>query len=421
MGKTSTSSCTRQTSAVMKFLICLTLVLACVVQTSAILDIILSLFDEVKMPGKEVKLLGCFVDNLDGCFIPGIFGGCAVPHPGRVFQGGVKEYPTETVVKRCLEDAIKNGVDTFAIQDLRFCYANDKNAAKHYNKYGPRIILPFCAWGKGGILSNDVYQIVKKEPKRDDIVTQPPPAPLPKCTFTPGDGSGGSEVKVGSQAKGKDCLRLCMEEKKEDDRINGVTYSRAGNNNKGCWCEVQMTGINKSQTKKNKYKTCFINDVVPPTPPAPEPASFNYGSWKNKNCPATYTSQGCHAENPSFDRKDAKLLVYWRHDIEWARARRGAFGQSLVCACAAAAEKAGMPFFAIHFWGECWGVNIRDLSPIGGGDCVRANFARGMCMSGGQTVCLADKHFMVYGNFRKSHAPVQQQQQFAHPPPRIVA
>merc|ERR1712193_413897 len=342
MGRTSASSCTRQTSAVMKFLICLTLVLACVVQTSAILDIILSLFDEVKMPGKEVKLLGCFVDNLDGCFIPGLFGGCLVHHPGRVFQGGAKEYPTDQVVKKCLEDAIRNGVDTFAIQDLRFCYANDKNAAKHYNKYGPRIILPFCAWGKGGILSNDVYQIVKKEPKRDDIVTQPPPAPLPKCTFTPGDGSGGSEVKVGSKAKGKDC-------------------------------------------------------------------------------PATYTSQGCHAEKPSFDRKDAKLLVYWRHDIEWARARRGGFGQSLVCACAAAAEKAGMPFFAIHFWGECWGVNMRDLTAIGGGDCVRANFARGMCMSGGQTVCLADKHFMVYGNFRKSHAPVQQQQQVAHPPPRIVA
>ena len=133
-------------------------------------------------------------------------------------------------------------------------------------------------------------------------------------------------MKVGSSAKGKDCVRLCVEEKKKDSRINGVTYSRNGNNNKGCWCEVSMTGINKSQTKKNKYKTCFLNDVKPPAPPAPEPQSFAYGAWKDKTC-SGYTSEGCHAENSSFDRNDAKLLVYWRHDIEWARNRRGAFGQ----------------------------------------------------------------------------------------------
>ena len=54
---------------------------------------------------------------------------------------------------------MKNGVDTFAIQNGNECWAKDKN----YNKLGaPGIIDPLkCLDGRGGILRNDVYHIVK--------------------------------------------------------------------------------------------------------------------------------------------------------------------------------------------------------------------------------------------------------------------
>ena len=58
---------------------------------------------------------------------------------------------------------MKNGVDTFAIQNGNECWAKDKNAINHYNKLGaPGIIDPLkCLDGRGGILRNDVYHIVK--------------------------------------------------------------------------------------------------------------------------------------------------------------------------------------------------------------------------------------------------------------------
>jgi len=142
--------------------------------------------------------------------------------------------------------------------------------------------------------------------------------------------------------------------------------------------------------------------TAPPRPtishvdPHPQPDTFGYAEWKDKKCPwSTTTAKGCHKET-SFDRTNAKLLIYWRHDIEWAKSRRGAFGQSLVCACSKAARAAGMTRFAIHYWGECWGIQ-GGLKKLNGGDCVRADFARGTC-KGAKAVCLADKHFMVYAN-----------------------
>lgn len=470
----------------MKLLICAVVLLACVAQTSAIFDLIAKIFEQVKMPGKEVKLLGCYTDGLGGCLVGNPFGGCLVWNQARVFSGGYKNYHPDEVVKKCLEDAIRNGVDTFAIQDQKSCFAADKGARGHYGKYGKRFLAPFCLFGKGGWLSNDVYIITKKEtpyksvgcwadkgtraittlegkdsgldggyqartdaiwkcyeaakakgfkyfavqnggwcassasaesrynmygkssackdgkgggmandvyvihePVRTDIVTAALPAPLPKCTFAAGDGHGGSEVKIGDQV-GDDCLRACVEEKKSDANINVVTVLADGK--PGCWCEQAM----KQRKPSTKYKSCFLGDKKPaPVDPKP-PSAYLYKDWKNKDCGKTYEAAGCHGENPSFDRKDSELLVYWRHDIEWAKNRLGAFGKSLVCACRDAAKKAGMPFFAIHYWGECWGVSMNDMTKIDGGDCVRADFSKKKCRSRGQNICLADKHFMIY-------------------------
>ena len=77
------------------------------------------------------------------------------------------------------------------------------------------------------------------------------PTPSLSCTFSPGDGSGGTEVKVGSQ-RGSECVTACMQLKVNDNSINGVTVYR--NQRAGCWCEKGMTGVSGSTL----LKTCRL-------------------------------------------------------------------------------------------------------------------------------------------------------------------
>ena len=72
-----------------------------------------------------------------------------------------------------------------------------------------------------------------------------------QCSFVSGDGTGGTETKIGSQ-KGSACIKACIELKKTDSSINGVTV--IADNRPGCWCEKSMTGVSPSGT----YKTCFL-------------------------------------------------------------------------------------------------------------------------------------------------------------------
>ena len=75
-----------------------------------------------------------------------------------------------------------------------------------------------------------------------------------ECSFVSGDGFGGSETKIGSQ-KGDECIKACIELKKTDSSINGVTTAMAANR-PGCWCEQSMTRVSPSET----YKTCFLKN-----------------------------------------------------------------------------------------------------------------------------------------------------------------
>ena len=75
------------------------------------------------------------------------------------------------------------------------------------------------------------------------------------CTFTAGDGAGGTEVKIGGKT-GDECIRACIDRKVEDSTINGVTV--LSNNKPGCWCEQKMTKTVHSTT----YKTCFLTPAT---------------------------------------------------------------------------------------------------------------------------------------------------------------
>ena len=71
------------------------------------------------------------------------------------------------------------------------------------------------------------------------------------CTFEPGDGTGGVEVKVGSQT-GSECVKACLQARETDNRINGVTVYK--DQREGCFCEKGMTGVNANPI----YKTCLF-------------------------------------------------------------------------------------------------------------------------------------------------------------------
>ena len=71
------------------------------------------------------------------------------------------------------------------------------------------------------------------------------------CTFLNGDGIGGTEIRIGYQ-KGSACIDACLQRKRTDDSINGVTTLTDAPEG-GCWCKKGMHGRNN----KTKYKSCY--------------------------------------------------------------------------------------------------------------------------------------------------------------------
>merc|ERR1712072_1633265 len=74
------------------------------------------------------------------------------------------------------------------------------------------------------------------------------------CTLEVGEGqthSGGKDEKDLGKQTPEECVRLCNQEKKNDDQINGITVDNEG----GCWCERKMRKI---VTGENKFKSCYL-------------------------------------------------------------------------------------------------------------------------------------------------------------------
>ena len=73
-----------------------------------------------------------------------------------------------------------------------------------------------------------------------------------RCTFRTGDGTGGSEVKIGAQ-RGSACVDACIKRKRTDRTINGISVFRDTRKG-GCWCERKMNGRNTNA----RYKSCIL-------------------------------------------------------------------------------------------------------------------------------------------------------------------
>ena len=77
------------------------------------------------------------------------------------------------------------------------------------------------------------------------------PANVGVCEFSMGDGTGGTEERVGDAANTMDCVAMVIALRPD---ANGATYSNAGG--QGCYAEFGMTGSNGSES----WQTCtFVN------------------------------------------------------------------------------------------------------------------------------------------------------------------
>lgn len=193
-----------------------------------------------------------------------------------------------------------------------------------------------------------------------------------------------------------------------------------------------LPGSKHIEKKIPKADGCFCTEhscsavVRPPTPPPPPPTrprppsrpptrppgprtrpsgprtrphrpskkGLLYKDWKNQGCDNFDLPRGCYDTRVPFKR--GKLLVYWRHDIEWNRIDK--FARSLKCACAEAARRAGARFFGLHFWGECWALDPREIKMAPQGDCTLADgLYKTKCpRANGNKVCLGIKSYYTY-------------------------
>jgi len=76
------------------------------------------------------------------------------------------------------------------------------------------------------------------------------------CIFKTGFGTGGTETYIGVRSV-EQCVNICLEKKKTNHNINGVTVSN--DNAKRCYCKEKMSGLNGNAI----WKTCDLNAACP--------------------------------------------------------------------------------------------------------------------------------------------------------------
>ena len=69
---------------------------------------------------------------------------------------------------------------------------------------------------------------------------------------------------------------------------------------------------------------------------------------------------------PEFKKPSSASYAYV--SMQYFRDEHSKFACDFVQACAQAAKDAGVSFFATHFWGECWEVNITEGAAVANGD-----------------------------------------------------
>ena len=75
------------------------------------------------------------------------------------------------------------------------------------------------------------------------------------------------------------------------------------------------------------------------------------------------------------------------------------FSFSFVCACAEAAKAANVKYFGTHYWGECWALELSQVTAVKNGDCTLADGKYETKCKGDKRYnfeCLGDKNYYIY-------------------------
>merc|ERR1712072_317439 len=118
-------------------------------------------------------------------------------------------------------------------------------------------------------------------------------------------------------------------------------------------------------------------------------------------------TKGCYDTRVPFKR--GKLLIYWRHEIDWKNI--SLFASKLACACSSAAKRAGAKYFGLHYWGECWSLARSEIKMANqNGDCTLADGKYKTKCTGQWNMpwkqeCLGVKSYFVYKILARGEKP----------------
>ena len=151
--------------------------------------------------------------------------------------------------------------------------------------------------------------------------------------------------------KGEDvCMKQCMRMKRRKPSVIGVTVLRDSSKD-GCYCLTTKFSIDRSN---KAFKTCILRKQGQPRPVIPSLTKPAPAISSTEQCDArTFSKVGCY----KFSSR-GRYLVNYRYKIKWSKQLHTQYACDFVQACARAAKEAKVPYFATHYWGECWEISL---------------------------------------------------------------
>jgi len=281
----------------------------------------------------------------------------------------------------------------FAVQFNTQCFTSV--IAEHtFEKYGQPPFGLGCANGRGGIVLNDVYRI-DYHPKYSWKKT------VGFCIDCIGrsDGVGIADVFAPNAVA---CLGVC------EDTWNATACQYHSDR----WCTV-FTSAELSHGEVHngvargdgtEVAACWAVDHCKKHKPlvAHTPTSQPLRTIKhvdpvdNSQCLKSVQRKGCYDTRSLFKR--GKNLVFWRYKIDWKNLAQ--FASNLACECTKKAKAAGVEYFGLHFYGECWALTQSDIIMSSNGDCTLASDMTKKCTDKWNfkysSECLGKKSYFVY-------------------------
>jgi len=218
------------------------------------------------------------------------------------------------------------------------------------------------------------------------------------CDLEVGKGTQvkGDPTWVLTLRRGQTCMDACQRVKRRRKNIIGVATWETNRpdtqegRERRCACLKSDDGGFTVDASNKDWKTCMFYQEGEPKPQM----TYIEKTPVCKGLGTAFFREGCY----SFSKR-GRYLVNRRYDIQWAKSKHSKFACDFVQECAKAAAKEGVMFFATHFWGECWEVQIADGTavPSGEGCSLADGLYQNQCVGTDLShECLGSTNYYVY-------------------------